>query len=64
MPDLQDESGLAGNEASLVSEQRSSHSNDEPSPTDRKASESDHPRKKRKVNHGTCVTLLAVPVPD
>ena len=55
MPDLQDEeSELAGNGGRRVSEDdRMSHSNDETSPSsakDRKASESDPPRKKRKVN--------------
>jgi hypothetical protein len=50
--------------ASRASEQRSSHSNDDvspssPTPRDRQASESDPPKKKRKVNHGTNAAGIA-----
>ena len=59
MPDLQDESELAGNGASRVSEDQQSHSNEDTSPSrDHKASESDQPKKKRKVNHGEPRLLL------
>ena len=66
MPDLQDESELAGDGASRVSEEQRSRSNEDTSPSsaarERKTSESDHPKKKRKVNHGE--TAEAGPVPD
>ena len=66
MPDLHDESELAGDGASRVSEDQRSHSNEDTSPSsaarDRKTSESDQPKKKRKVNHGE--TAGPQPVPD
>ncbi len=58
MPDPHDEPELAGSRtgSTQVSEQRGSHSNDEASPTPAhrgsKASDTDPPKKKRKVNHG------------
>jgi hypothetical protein len=55
MPELQDESELAGNGAGRVSEQQQqqhdAHSSAEDTP--HKSSETDPPKKKRKVNHGT-----------
>lgn len=54
MPDLHHDSELTGNGAGRVSEQQSPHSNDD-SPAqkdDRRPSDSDTPKKKRKVNHG------------
>jgi hypothetical protein len=58
MPDPHDgpEFAGAGSRDSQVSDHQGSHSNSEPSPGDAhrgsKASESDPPKKKRKVNHG------------
>ena len=61
MPDPHEEPDPAGNGTgnSQVSEQRGSHSNDDgsSSPAHRgsKASDTDPPKKKRKVNHGKTI---------
>jgi hypothetical protein len=56
MPDHHDEPELAGNGTSMVSEPRRSYTGDATSPSSAhrgsKASDSDPPKKKRKVNHG------------
>jgi hypothetical protein len=60
MPDLHDEPDLAGNGSTAVSDHHDSMG-DDTSPTSvhraSKTSEGDPPKKKRKVNHGTLLTM-------